>query len=61
MTSVTSPRPGTLYILLIASANTSFESLGEATMMKFYSLIAAAVLFMPVALATLTQAANIVA
>ncbi len=30
-------------------------------MMKFYSLIAAAVLFMPVALATLTQAANIVA
>jgi len=30
-------------------------------MMKFYSLIAAAVLFMPVAFATLTQAAGIVA
>lgn len=30
-------------------------------MMKFYSLIAAAVLFMPVAFATLSQAAHMVA
>jgi hypothetical protein len=61
VTRVTAARPTNSYLGIIAMTRLTAVRGEEHEMTKFYCLIAAAAVFLPVALATMNQAAMIVA
>jgi hypothetical protein len=61
VTPVTAARSIHSYLGIIAMARLTQVQTGEHDMTKFYCLIAAAAVFLPVAMSTLNQAAMIVA
>jgi hypothetical protein len=58
---VTVTRQALTYLGIIATARLTEVQTGEHEMSKFYCLIAAVAVFLPVAMATMNQAAMIVA
>jgi hypothetical protein len=61
VTPVTASSAVSSYLGIIATARLTQVQPGEHDMTKFYCLIAAAAVFLPVAMSTLNQAAMIVA